>query len=87
MSRDEYDHLRESADSARDPLWPNGGRPLCRQCGARPVYLGGLCGSCYAAAGRTCATPDCQRTTVRPGSDARWALCPDCTDALLEARR
>lgn len=32
----------------RDPLWPNGGRPLCSRCHEHPVYLAGLCGGCYA---------------------------------------
>lgn len=33
---------------ARDPLWPNGNRPLCGQCHERYVYMAGLCGRCWA---------------------------------------
>lgn len=34
-----------------DPLWPAGGRPACRSCQAKPVYMAGLCGDCWAAQG------------------------------------
>jgi hypothetical protein len=33
----------------RDPLWPNGHRPPCRNGDGRPVYLQGLCGDCWSA--------------------------------------
>lgn len=32
----------------RDPLWPNGGRPFCRNGDGRRVYRVGLCGECWA---------------------------------------
>jgi hypothetical protein len=35
-----------------DWLYPSGGRPACTECKTKPVYLGGLCGGCYAAAGK-----------------------------------
>jgi hypothetical protein len=31
-----------------DWLYPKGDRPLCRQCGAEPMYLAGLCSACWA---------------------------------------
>lgn len=31
----------------RDPLFPEG-RPACSRCKRRPVYMGSLCGECYA---------------------------------------
>ena len=39
------------AEPATDRLWPAGQRPRCLTCRERPVYLGGLCGPCYATAG------------------------------------
>jgi hypothetical protein len=36
-----------------DPLWPKGGRPACSNGDGVPVYLQGLCGSCWAAKART----------------------------------
>lgn len=51
-SRSDIEHLQPEPEPqpapARDPLWPNGNRPLCGQCHERYVYMAGLCGRCWA---------------------------------------
>lgn len=36
-------------EQAGDWLYPNGDRPTCLNGDGRPVYLAGLCGTCYAS--------------------------------------
>lgn len=70
----------------RDRTFPEG-RPACRECGEKPVYLGGLCGDCYAAEGerqraaaprtpREC--PYCGRVMSFREEDEQGA-CNDCS--------
>ena len=86
-SRSDVAHL------APDPWFPKGDRPLCRHCGAKPVYLGGLCGSCYSADGWAAehrATRGDHYGLAGPGSSAS-TLCPMCggheNSPTIEAER
>jgi len=60
-----------SAAGGRDPLWPAGDRPMCGECKAVPVYMAGLCGSCWAAKGRAAAAVTCSGC----GHAHHWREC------------
>jgi hypothetical protein len=70
-SRNDTEHLQPEPPAPKpyDPLWPNGTRPPCTLCHERPVYLAGLCGTCYAAEGeRRRAELDARAAAVLAGA-------------------